>query len=153
MQKKNLFSYLQSLFSKKKSAKAYSLRLSSDDIEMVKNRLADLMEHEKPYLRKGYHISNLAEDLGIPTHLLSAFINQVFGIHFSDYMNKKRISHCLELIQTDRSGKPDLNELSQKCGFNNRNSFTAAFRKFTGRKPFEYIKEKNQRNKNPLNPD
>jgi AraC-like DNA-binding protein len=147
MQKRNLFDYLHSLFGKKKASKSYPLRLNQEDIEMIKARLLELMEHQKPYLRKGYHISNLAEDLGIPTHLLSAFINQVFGIHFSDYMNKKRISYCLELIRADRNGKTDLNELSQKCGFNNRNSFTAAFRKFTGQNPFEYIREKNQRDK------
>jgi AraC-like DNA-binding protein len=84
----------------------------------------------------------MAEDLDIPMYQLSAFMNQTLGISFSDYMNRHRIIYCEELIAAEQSAKTDLDELAKKCGFNNRNSFTAAFKRFTGRKPFEYIKAK-----------
>ena len=84
----------------------------------------------------------MADDLAIPMYQLSAFMNQIMGISFSDYMNRHRIIYCEELIMAELGTKMDLDVLAKKCGFNNRNSFTAAFKKFTGRKPYEYIKTK-----------
>ena len=142
MTKKNIFSRLRDALRQKKKNKVYTLQLTSEEIESLRSKLQGLMAAKKPYLHKGYRIKDMADDLGIPMYQLSAFMNQILGISFSDYMNRHRIIYCEELIVADQATKTDLDELAKKCGFNNRNSFTAAFKKFTGRKPFEYIKAK-----------
>jgi YesN/AraC family two-component response regulator len=142
MTTKNLFARLRDVLRQKKKSKAYTLQLTSDEIESMRLRLQGLIANKKPYLQKGYHIRDLADDLEIPMYQLSAFMNRILGISFSDYMNRHRIIYCEELILAELGTKMDLDDLAKKCGFNNRNSFTAAFKKFTGRKPFEYIKSK-----------
>jgi AraC-like DNA-binding protein len=140
MKTKNFFSYIRSLFGKKKRSKRIEGQLSKESIEELKTRLTTLMEKEKPFLQKGYHMKEMADDLHIPVYQLSAFINQVIGMHFTDYMNQLRISYCEELIKTGHAAKLNLTDLAFKCGFNNRNSFAAAFKKFIGQRPSDYMR-------------
>src|SRR5262245_44926979 len=70
--------------------------LSDKESQLMTQRLNHLMNEKKPFLMKGYRLKDLSEDLGLPIHQLSAFINQVLRMHFTDYMNKFRIKYCLE---------------------------------------------------------
>ncbi len=142
MTKENILGYLRNFFSDKKKEPTFLIHYRKHDPESIKQRLNDLMNEKKPFLQNGYHIKELAAELQIPVHQLSAFLNQVLGMHFSDHINKYRIDHCLELIDANLSGRPNLQQLSKRCGFNNRSSFTTAFKKFTGQKPFDYIKRR-----------
>lgn len=142
MAKQNIFTYLRSLFSERKEANTLLIHYKKHDPELIKRRLDDLMKNKKPFLQTKYHIKELANELQIPVHQLSTFLNQELGIHFSDHINKYRIDHCLELIKVNLSDRPNLQKLSKVCGFNNRSSFTTAFKKFTGQKPFDYIKRR-----------
>jgi len=87
-------------------------------------------------------LKQLAEDTQIPLHHLSAVINQHYGMHFNDFLNKSRIKYCENLIKNNLALKTNLKELAFKCGFNNRNSFTTAFKKFTGKTPSDYTKHR-----------
>jgi AraC-like DNA-binding protein len=142
MTKQNVLGYLRNFFGAQKKDNTFVIHYRKDDAESIKHRLKDLMTEKKPFLRRGYHIKELAGELQIPVHQLSAFLNQVLGMNFSDHINKYRIDHCIELIKTNSSGRPGLQQLSKICGFNNRSSFTTAFKKFTGQKPFDYIKRR-----------
>jgi len=142
MKKRSILSYLHQLLGGKKKSKASGLKLSTEYIEVIRGRMKELMETKKPYLQKQYHIRDMSNDLEVPVHQLSAFINQVLGMRFNDYMNKHRVSHCQNIILANSDRTLHLSELVDQCGFNNKNSFTAAFKKFTGRRPFEYIRLK-----------
>ena len=142
MTKQNILGYLRNFFTDKKNDNTFLIHYGKQDPESIKHRLKDLMIEKKPFLQRGYHIKELADELQIPVHQLSAFLNQVLGMHFSDHINKYRIDHCIELINTNSPGRPNLQQLSKICGFNNRSSFTTAFKKFTGQKPFDYIKRR-----------
>ena len=142
MTKQNILTYLRGFFSDKKNDTTFLIHYRKNDSELIKRRLNDLMTEKKPFLQSKYHIKDLADELQIPVHQLSGFLNQVLGMHFSDHINKYRIDHCIELINTNLSGRPNLQQLSKICGFNNRSSFTTAFKKFTGQKPFDYIKRR-----------
>jgi len=72
--------------------------------------------------------------------MLSAVINQVFKTNFNDFLNGHRVDHAKTLIQNDQAKMLTLEGLSEQCGFNNRNSFTAAFKKHTGQTPSDFIK-------------
>jgi AraC-like DNA-binding protein len=142
MEKQNILTYLRNFFSDQKKNNTLTIQYKKPDSESIKHQLNDLMIEKKPFLQRGYHIKELATELEIPVHQLSAFLNQVLGVHFSDHINKYRIDHCIELINANSSNRPNLQQLSKICGFNNRSSFTTAFKKFTGQKPFDYIKRR-----------
>jgi len=142
MTKQNILTYLRSFFSDKKKDTTFLIQYRNHDAELIKRRLNDLMTEKKPFLRSKYHIKDLAGELQIPVHQLSAFLNQVLGTNFNDHINKYRIEYCIELLNANLAGRPNLDQLSKKCGFNNRSSFTTAFKKFTGQKPFDYIKRR-----------
>jgi len=142
MTKQNILGYLRNFFSDPKKEETFLIQYRKHDPESIKHQLKDLMTVKKPFLQRGYHIKELADELQIPVHQLSAFLNQELGMHFSDHINKYRIDHCIELINTNLSGRPNLQQLSKICGFNNRSSFSTAFKKFTGQKPFDYIKRR-----------
>jgi AraC-like DNA-binding protein len=96
------------------------------------------MEDEKPFLRFGYSIGDLAKDLKIPSWQLSAFLNREMGINFNAFLNHYRVWHCEELIQKGLTGNEGLEILALQCGFSNRNTLTTAFKKFTGFTPSRY---------------
>jgi AraC-like DNA-binding protein len=97
------------------------------------------MEEEKPFLNPDYTLGELASAMGVPLHKLSACINRGIGRHFSDYVNQWRIRHCLELMRDKDIVNLNLNGIATKCGFNNRNTFSAAFKKYTGESPSAYL--------------
>ncbi len=109
--------------------------------EKIEERLAVQMVKEKAFLRKGYSIRDLSESTGIRLHRLSAYINQRMGCGFNDYLNKFRITHCLELIQGGRAELLTLQALAAECGFTNRNTFIVAFKKVIGHPPSLFIKK------------
>lgn len=100
------------------------------------------MLQQKPFLKPHYKLKDLSEDLQMPLHQLSAFLNKRLGMHFTDYLNQFRIKYCEELIKNEQPGKVNLKELVPKCGFHNRNTFTTAFKKFTGKTPTDYIRNR-----------
>ncbi len=141
MAKKGLLGYLRSLLGeKKKKPKSIELQLSSENIEDLKWRLTMLMDDQKPFLTKGYHMKDMADELRIPVYQLSAFMNQVMGMNFNDYINRFRIRYCETLLQSNQTPRPSLKELASQSGFNNRNSFADAFKKFTGQRPSDYLR-------------
>jgi AraC-like DNA-binding protein len=99
------------------------------------------MDLEKPFLKTGYCIRDLGDEIGIPSYQLSAYINQLLGMNFSEYFNWFRIRHCQELMQSRLVDRLNLRGLAYKCGFSNRNTLTTAFKKFTGVTPSDYGKK------------
>ena len=93
---------------------------------------------EKPFLRKGYKISDLSNELHIPYHQLSAFINQEYGKNFNELINEYRVDHLIRMHEEDPGLKQfTLEALGQKVGFNSRVAFIAAVKKRTGKTPSE----------------
>ena len=139
MTTQNILGYLRNVFRDLKNDEAFLIHYEKHDYDLIKHRIRELMTEKKPFLQRGYHIKELADELQIPVHQLSAFLNQVLRTNFNDHINKYRIDHCIECLTTNLNDRPNLEQLSKKCGFNNRSSFTTAFKKFTGQKPFDYI--------------
>jgi AraC-like DNA-binding protein len=115
--------------------------LTLERIRCISNLLNNFMDEEKPYLKTGYYIRDLANETGVPAYQLSAYINQVLLMNFNDYFNWFRIRHCQELMESPLVDRLNLRGLAYKCGFNNRNTLTTAFKKFTGVTPSDYGKK------------
>lgn len=111
-------------------------------VDLIRMRINTYMMQQQPFLKQHYKLKDLAQDLQMPLHQLSAFLNKRLGMHFTDYLNQFRIKYCEELIKNEKPGRINLKELVVKCGFHNRNTFTTAFKKFTGKTPSDYIRNR-----------
>ncbi|MCU7552314.1 helix-turn-helix domain-containing protein [Chitinophagaceae bacterium LB-8] len=120
--------------------KQSTIHLSHETVSLVIARMNSIMELEQPYLHVGYSIKNLADELKIPSYQLSAILNRELSKNFNNYINQFRVTYFKELVKNGMANNLNLKGLSEQCGFNNRNSFTAAFKKFTGEKPSEYLR-------------
>ena len=128
------------LFARKNDDSLHSYILTPQKIDNISDQLHRFMLEQQPYLRFGYTIRDLADDIKIPAYQLSAFLNRELGLNFNDYLNQFRIRHCEELIQKGEVSQLNLKGLALKCGFSNRNTLTTAFKKFTGFTPSRYQK-------------
>jgi AraC-like DNA-binding protein len=62
-------------------------------------------------------------------------------MNFNDFINEYRIRFCIEKIENGEWKRKTLEALSKESGFNNRNSFTLAFKKVTGVTPSGFLKQ------------
>lgn len=113
--------------------------------DSLARQLRTLMESKAPYLRIGYSLQDLSVDINIPAYQISAYLNQKMGVSFNDYLNHYRVQHCIERLKKGDSGLLKLEALAFECGFNNRNTFTTAFKKSTGVTPSEYMRMHNKK--------
>lgn len=125
-------------FSKVNVSKNNGIHLSTEKINLLILEMDTIMDRQQPFLNSGYSIKNLADDLHIHSYQLSGILNQHLGKNFNNYLNKYRVEFGKVLIQRGYINNLNLKGLAQKCGFNNRNSFTAAFKKHTGFTPSIY---------------
>lgn len=104
-------------------------------------RIEEVLDINKAYLQKGYTLADLAKDTKIPAYQLTHFLNQVQNSTFHDLINRRRIEETCRIIQSGQFQHLTLEALAEKSGFNNRNSFSVAFKKFKGMKPSEFLKQ------------
>ncbi len=105
-----------------------------------------LEEHfvlNKPFRKKGYTISELAEEISIPRYLLSVFINQEYAMNFNELINERRVKFLCEEIDIENEySHLTLEALGQLAGFNTRSAFISAVKKTTGKNPSEVFGRK-----------
>lgn len=103
--------------------------------------IIEFLQTKKPYLKSGYARHDLAADLNIHPHQLSVFLNNEIGLSFTDLINQYRIKYCVAQLEAGQMRNLKLEALASDCGFSNRNSFTTAFKRYTGKNPSQFIRE------------
>lgn len=119
---------------------------SPDDLkklEEVKKAIDLKFEKETLFLKPGYSINEFSQDVDLPVYLISKTITHFNGYGFIDFINQKRIQYCVEKLESGEWKNFKVEAIAKECGFNNRNSFTNAFKKFKGILPSEYKIELN----------
>ncbi len=127
------------------------LYISKEKLKTINNMLEQLMATERSYLKAGYSLVDLTNDLGIPLYQVSFFLNHVKGKSFHDMLNEYRIEYSRELMLEENNRQLTLEAIAYESGFGNRNSFTTAFKKFTGHTPSAFMKEVKQNGSNGSN--
>jgi len=106
----------------------------------ISNRLQQIMQEARPFLKLRYTIRSLAADIQVESYQLSAYLNREKQIRYNDYLNQFRVHYCEDLIQKGMVNDLNMKGLALTCGFQNRNTLTTAFKKFTGQTPSGYLK-------------
>lgn len=109
------------------------------------NHLADqILKHissSKSYLNPDLTLSQLANEIGISSHLLSQVINEQFSLNFFDFINQYRVEEFKQRIVNPNYESYSLLGIAFDCGFNSKSAFNRIFKKSTSFTPSQY-KEK-----------
>lgn len=117
--------------------------LSVDQGNTIRQVLENHFAVNSPYRKTGYTISDLSNEVTIPSYLLSAFINQEYGKNFNELINDYRVDFFLELVkQPNANSQYKLEALGKEAGFNTRASFIRAVKKKTGLTPSDFVTKK-----------
>jgi AraC-like DNA-binding protein len=116
-----------------------------NSLEVLDIRLQYLLEKEQLYLHSDLTLDNLATRLYTNRSYLSQLFNQVYGVHFFDYINALRVRHAENLLADSENGL-SLEEIYIKSGFSAKSSFYRIFKQINNCTPSEF--RKNLQNKN-----
>lgn len=97
----------------------------------------------KKFTDPEYKLMQISMKSSIPVHHFSYYFNTIKDIPFSDWRNKLRIEHAIDLITNGNNNGVTFNTISFKCGFSSQSTFIRAFKQFTGKKPSNYMKGSN----------
>lgn len=117
-----------------------SLNISKERAIEIEGNIRDHFSRNKPFLKHGYSLRRLSEEIHLPLHQVSAFINSHYKMNFNDFVNEYRILSCIDKLIKKEWEIKKLETIAEESGFNNRNTFTSAFKKATGLNPSEFIK-------------
>ena len=118
-------------------------RIDKDIKNIIMTKLEKL-EKENFYLDPQCNLHQLSEQLKTNPKYLSQVINQEKKSNFNNYINELRINYLLPKLLKDiefRNSK--LSYIAFSLGYNNLNTFNAAFKKRLGILPSNFINELN----------
>ncbi len=114
-------------------------KLTTSDLNRLKNELESLMEQKKPYLNNKLLKAELAELLGVSNPELARLLNESIGMNFFEYVNYYRIKEFVKLAKSDKAQHLTFFGLAQEAGFNSKTTFNKSFKKLMGSSPSEYF--------------
>ena len=121
--------------------------LDEDVKEIILTKLKRL-EDGLFFLDPKCRLIDLAEELQTNQKYLSQVINHEKGTNFNNYINALRINHLLNRFLEDKDFRNSkLSYIAVSSGFNNLNTFHAAFKKHLGILPSSFIKQLNEEEK------
>lgn len=95
----------------------------------------EFLAEKKLFLRQGYNLNQLADDMNLPLHHLSYYFREIRRQNFTDYKNELRVKYACELILNEKHREMTLEAIGAQAGFSSRVTFIRAFKKFTNQTP------------------
>jgi len=118
-----------------------SLVISSKRMAEIEAIVRKHLEEKKSFLQHGYTLKMFSEETQVPVHYLSGFINKYYKMNFNDFINEYRVIFSIDKLLKKEWMYKKLETIANEAGFNNRNTFISAFKKVTGQKPSEFLKD------------
>ena len=114
--------------------------ISDEDLEILKPKLSELMENQKPYLDPELTLQRLAELINLTPHQLSYLINVGFNENFFWFVNRYRVLRVKELLLDKEYNHISILGIAYESGFNYKTSFNTTFKKISSQTPTEFKK-------------
>jgi len=105
---------------------------------VLKERLLELMESQKPYLDPNLSLQMLADRLEVHPRMLSTTINSDLGCNFFNFVNRYRVAEVKKRLADKLSINKTIMVIAYECGFNTKSSFNSIFRKSEHTTPAEF---------------
>ena len=112
--------------------------ISEDTSRQILQDLRKYMVEEKPYLKSGLTIGEVAESLGIHSKSLSQVINEQVQVNFFNFVNQYRVEEVKSKLQNKEFAHFSILGIALDSGFSSKSSFNTIFKKFTGETPSSY---------------
>ena len=112
---------------------------SSEHKQAVIDRITNLMDNEKRYLKEYITLGGLAIELDTNTTYLAMIIKEHFKKTFVDLVNSYRVKEA-RILLSESNRNYSLDDIAKMAGFSSRSAFNRAFKKHTGIAPSFYAK-------------
>lgn len=103
--------------------------------------LNQIMEEHKPYLDLEFNLKQFSALSNISSHCISETLNGLVDQSFNDYVNNYRVEEFKKLALKDEFKNFTILALAFEAGFKSKATFNAAFKRFTGETPSQFIKK------------
>ena len=103
------------------------------------NEIKDKIEKRELYINPKLNLRSLSSELNIKERELSRLINEYGKVNFYQFVNEYRIEKFKQLVQSSKFHKFTLLGLANEAGFSSKSTFYAAFNKFEGMSPKQYV--------------
>ncbi|UII77387.1 helix-turn-helix domain-containing protein [Flagellimonas sp. HMM57] len=131
-------------FTKPKIEKYSSNKLSYQKAKEIFERVDYQMVKQQLFLDPQLSLKKISTELAVNERQLSQTINQVSKKNFSDYINSYRVEHAKSLLLSNDHNHLKILGVAFESGFNSKDSFYTSFKKFTGKTPNQFRKQKEE---------
>lgn len=117
--------------------------ISDEKVLQILDKL-NMFEQQQKFLKTDITLNKLADEFKTNATYLSFVINSNKNQNFKDYINNLKINYILnELYKNDYESlkKYSLEAYAEKAGYTNTDTFSRAFKTYTGISPSVFIKE------------
>ncbi|MGZ2369418.1 helix-turn-helix domain-containing protein [Ancylomarina sp. YFZ004] len=104
-------------------------------------KMNQIMKEIKPYLDSDFNLTHFSKECQIPTHEISETLNGLMNQTFNDYINNYRVEEFKRISKITEYQNFTILAMAFESGFKSKATFNAAFKKFTGKTPSQYIKD------------
>lgn len=95
---------------------------------------------DKPYLKEGLTIADVAKQVGTGTTQISFVLNHSLGTNFNTWINRLRIAEAKRLLENDPGAQ--ITDIAYRSGFSDVAVFSRNFKKIEGLTATEFKKKK-----------
>jgi len=114
--------------------------LTQSGAKKLKEELLKLMEDDKFFLKTNLKLKDLANAVDQSKHHVSQVINDELETTFSAFVNEYRIKESKKLL-LNKNEELNMYGIAKESGFNNKTTFSLAFKRHTGLTPSLYQKK------------
>ncbi len=131
--------YHRLLRSETRKAHYEKSRITGLDVNVIFNRLTELMRDEKVFADEELSLRDLSGELGISPHQLSEILNERIKKNFNTFINEYRVDEAKKMLIEEP--KRSILSIGIAVGFNSNTTFCTVFSKIEGISPSQYRKQ------------